>query len=1064
MAVVFSNNAVTTLAAGIDAAVTSVTVQDGSVFPALVGSNYTYVTFENPLGETEIVKVTAISGNTLTVVRAQDNTTARVFSSGSKCELRLTAALLNEVAAQADTDTVYTHPANHAISVITGLQTALDGKVDDSQVLTNVPANAVFTDTVYTLPPGYATETYVGTAISNLVDSSPATLDTLNELAAALGDDPNFATTVTNSIATKLPLAGGTVSGTLTFGSGSGFDLATFDIYGSMRVIRNNKSSSDGMYIGYLNSNSGVTRIFGGGQGSGGIYITGSGANDIKYNNSSSFWHAGNDGSGSGLDADLLDGQQGSYYAPASHNHSGVYLPIGGKAADSELLDGIDSTSFLRSDADDAFTGNLTTGANNHITFGPNSSWGSSLRIGGNGRTATGTEMASIATTDGNIHLDAASSTNGIYLNYYAGTNGTYFGSGTGAIVAKMFADGQLYKSSTAVNPYWNSTNDGSGSGLDADLLDGIDSGSFLRSDADDTASGQYTFSKVNDHAIRVGTIRGTVVNSQTGEYIQMYNRVNIGSPAGWGSRGAPTYGLSTYGGADLATDTGSVTISGNTAWHAGNDGSGSGLDADLLDGLQPSQLSVSYANSAGALAANTSPTVKVINFTGVGGDSGNGAQATGYGIYQQGGSWSPPFPDLCIAYHTGIKIGAHFNYNGTRFYNNSDWVTELFSVGNGDNNVRVIYNLYRGGNTVWDAGNDGSGSGLDADLLDGWHAGSIVKGSSGKGTTHIAFGSSANSDSGFYDVHNNGTPTATWYSMVNMEHYGGNHGHQIAGSFYSAGDLYNRNNSNTSFSAWARIWNTANDGSGSGLDADLLDGQQASAFMSSGGGGSPTFTDLYVNSWLRNNAANTGIYNQALGAHWYASASGQWNMGGGNTHQYLRMRTNHNSTVIGTMYANTSYQHGFLNTADGWKFFADNSNNFYCYGNITAYYSDTRLKDNQTQLTSGSGLALINQLKVKSFVWNNLTEDNPSIETGTTEIGLIAQEVEHLIPNAVVINEASNPSSAQIEQAEKEGLPVPEVPNYKTINYDKLIPFLVQSIQDLSSEIDQLKRQLTEK
>jgi len=43
--------------------------------------------------------------------------------------------------------TNYTHPTNHAISVITGLQTALDGKVDDAQVLTNVPANAVFTDT-----------------------------------------------------------------------------------------------------------------------------------------------------------------------------------------------------------------------------------------------------------------------------------------------------------------------------------------------------------------------------------------------------------------------------------------------------------------------------------------------------------------------------------------------------------------------------------------------------------------------------------------------------------------------------------------------------------------------------------------------------------------------------------------------------------------------------------------------------------------------------------------------------------------------------------------------------
>ena len=50
---------------------------------------------------------------------------------------------------------------------------------------------------------GLATETYVNTQVSNLVDSSPATLDTLNELAAALGDDANFSTTITNQIAAK---------------------------------------------------------------------------------------------------------------------------------------------------------------------------------------------------------------------------------------------------------------------------------------------------------------------------------------------------------------------------------------------------------------------------------------------------------------------------------------------------------------------------------------------------------------------------------------------------------------------------------------------------------------------------------------------------------------------------------------------------------------------------------------------------------------------------------------------------------------------------------------------
>jgi len=61
-----------------------------------------------------------------------------------------------------------------------------------------------------------ATTAYVTTAVDNIVGAAPGSLDTLNELAAALGDDANFSTTVTNSIATKLPLAGGTMTGALT--------------------------------------------------------------------------------------------------------------------------------------------------------------------------------------------------------------------------------------------------------------------------------------------------------------------------------------------------------------------------------------------------------------------------------------------------------------------------------------------------------------------------------------------------------------------------------------------------------------------------------------------------------------------------------------------------------------------------------------------------------------------------------------------------------------------------------------------------------------------------------
>ena len=60
--------------------------------------------------------------------------------------------------------------------------------------------------------------------IDALVGAAPGTLDTLEELGDALGDDPNFATTVTNSIATKLPLSGGTMTGVIAGFESTGID------------------------------------------------------------------------------------------------------------------------------------------------------------------------------------------------------------------------------------------------------------------------------------------------------------------------------------------------------------------------------------------------------------------------------------------------------------------------------------------------------------------------------------------------------------------------------------------------------------------------------------------------------------------------------------------------------------------------------------------------------------------------------------------------------------------------------------------------------------------------
>ena len=93
MGLLFKNNAETTLSSGINNSVTTVPVASAAVFPTPDANNVFFATIEE--GNTiEVVKVTGISSNDLTVVRAQDNTSAAAFGAGAKIELRLTAKIL----------------------------------------------------------------------------------------------------------------------------------------------------------------------------------------------------------------------------------------------------------------------------------------------------------------------------------------------------------------------------------------------------------------------------------------------------------------------------------------------------------------------------------------------------------------------------------------------------------------------------------------------------------------------------------------------------------------------------------------------------------------------------------------------------------------------------------------------------------------------------------------------------------------------------------------------------------------------------------------------------------
>lgn len=94
----------------------------------------------------------------------------------------------------------------HAVGEVTGLQAALDAKAPlASPALTGTPTAP--TALLGTTTTQLATTAFVAAAIGALIDAAPGAMDTLNELAAALGDDPSFAATVTNALAGKLASA-----------------------------------------------------------------------------------------------------------------------------------------------------------------------------------------------------------------------------------------------------------------------------------------------------------------------------------------------------------------------------------------------------------------------------------------------------------------------------------------------------------------------------------------------------------------------------------------------------------------------------------------------------------------------------------------------------------------------------------------------------------------------------------------------------------------------------------------------------------------------------------------
>lgn len=352
---------------------------------------------------------------------------------------------------------------------------------------------------------------------------------------------------------------------------------------------------------------------------------------DSLYLNGQKFWHSGNDGHGSGLDSDTVDGLHAAAFAAAGHNHPEYLLKAGDTATgsltvfSSVLSGGSQRNIGLRTHTDSAFGIEIHQGATLATLL--HTRGGSAIRFG--------SYLASATAQNSLVQFGEFGTTGGLVLG--APTGGD---KGLGTLNATA-----LYAQN---NPVWHTGNDGSGSGLDSDLLDGQQGAYYLtRSNhvgvqpwstisSTPTTLGGYGITDALASAGAVhrswgvvetdidtlipGTAFGSILDSVNTGHMVVGLRSNDNEDSfAVISRdsGNPTYTRLCF----RVTADGRVLVGGNQVWHAGNFDPATKSDTGHLhDGRY---LQLSGGTLTGPLTINTlsgtpplvvSQTAKVVN------------------------------------------------------------------------------------------------------------------------------------------------------------------------------------------------------------------------------------------------------------------------------------------------------------------------------------------------------------------------------------------------------------------------------------------------------------------
>ena len=192
----------------------------------------------------------------------------------------------------------------------------------------------------------------------------------------------------------------------------------------------------------------------------------------------------------------------------------------------------------------------------------------------------------------------------------------------------------------------------------------------------------------------------------------------------------------------------------------------------------------------------------------------------------------------------------------------------------------------------------------------------------------------------------------------------------------------------------------------------------------------------VYYDNWTRNHVNNNGLYWSNTEWHLDPKDSDDFYIRGGSGSCGLQMTVG-NETARGFVYADTSNNIGFLNNSRNWSFKVDSSGNATATGNVTAY-SDIRLKSNVEPLINS--LDTVCQLQGVKYIRKS---------TGKTEIGFVAQDVKKVVPELVEIVDGRTKSSKGMSEG---------IEDLHVMKYQNTVALLVEAIKELKAEVEELK------